>query len=183
MSIPIGQHLRAVRKAKGLTLQQLASRTGFSIGYLSNIERDLVSPTVSVLSDICSALNVDMTTFLQPLSPKTPVFKKSAREMVYSSDAARIKYESITPNGFPLKGLCVTISPGGTSSGMTGEEVKMHTHTSDELGIVIQGTLELTIGEDTYFLEEGDTFCIESGIPHWYKNAGDTVSIHYSINT
>ena len=184
MAMPIGQHLRNIRKKSSMTLQQLSSHTGFSIGYLSNIERDLVSPTITVLSSICAVLDTDLTSFLQPLSPKVPVLKKSARETVYSSQSAKVKYESITPNGFKLKGLCITIQPGCTSSGseFDVDSFKPHSHTSDELGIILQGTLSLVIGDKTYNLEQGDSFCIESGVSHWYMNTGETVSVHYSIN-
>jgi transcriptional regulator with XRE-family HTH domain len=185
LPISIGSHLRAIRKSQSMTLQQLSSQTGFSIGYLSNIERDLVSPTIQVLSDICTALSIDMTTFLQPLSAKKPVFKKADREIVYQSTSQKVQYESITPDGFPLKGLCVILQPGGTSTEGQDENGNSlpHAHASDELGIVLQGTLELMIGKKKYLLEEGHSFCIESGVPHWYKNTGDGVSIHYSINT
>lgn len=184
MVMPIGQHLRTIRKKNAMTLQQLSARTGFSIGYLSNIERDLVSPTITVLSTICAALDTDLTSFLQPLSPKVPVLKKSDRETVYSSDSAKVRYEAITPDGFRLKGLCITIQPGCTSSGADPDDdsFRPHAHASDELGIVIQGTLRLIIGGKTYCLEEGDSFCIESGVSHWYMNTGDTVSVHYSVN-
>lgn len=185
MSMPIGQHLRSIRKTKAMTLQQLADRTGLSIGYLSSVERDLVSPTVRALSDICAALETDMTSFLQPLSPRRQVLRKAARETVFGGELARLRYEAITPGGFRMKGLCITVAPGGTScelEGLTDGSRRLHTHASDELGIILQGTLELVIGDQTYYLEEGDTFCIESGVPHWFRNPGNVDSIHYSIN-
>lgn len=183
--MPIGQHLRSVRKNCDMTLKQLAVRTGLSIGYLSNIERDIVSPTIAVLSDICAALGVELTSFLQPLSPKTPVLKKADRETVYVSASSKVKYESITPNGFRLKGLCVVVAPGGTSGELEedDEEATPHSHTGDELGIILQGALELIVGDSIYPVGEGDTFSIEANTPHWYKNAGDRTCVFYSVIT
>ncbi len=181
MLASIGPQLRTIRKAKALTLKQLSERSGLSIGYLSNIERDLTSPTISTLFDLCKVLGVDMSAFLEPFSTKEHILRKRDRETVFYFEPSKAKYEAISPKDSKLKGYCITIEPEGVSGGTADREP--HSHSNDEIGVILQGTLELTIGNQTYFLEEGDTFCIEANTPHSYKNSGKTDSIHYCFST
>ena len=83
----IGEKLKTIRKEKGLTLQQLADETGLSIGFLSNLERDLSSPTVSALHKICEVLGTEMFTVLRPSPDGGIVVRKDERRETFYSRA------------------------------------------------------------------------------------------------
>lgn len=175
----IGQRLKTLRKARSMTLQQVSNASGLSIGYLSNLERDLTSPTISSLFKLCDILGEDVSTFLQPFEKKTHIVKRDERKTVYYFKSSKIRYESITQKGVKLKGYCITISPGGVSGGNYNNAGQYHN--SDEIGIIHQGSLEITIGNETYCLDTGDAFYVEANHPHYYRNNGDEDCVLYCI--
>ena len=176
----VGERLKALRKAQSLTLQQLADETGLSIGYLSNLERDRTSPTIAALFKICSVLQEDISTFLQAYDKKTHVIRKDERETTYFK-ASKVKFESITQKGAALKGYCITVAPGGVSGG--SHEARPQAHNNDEIGIILSGSVEFMIGDETYILNEGDTLYIEANTPHHFRNTGKVDCILYNITT
>lgn len=78
----LGEKIKAIRKKLGYTLQELSEKTELSIGFLSNIERDLNSPSISNLQQICQALNVNLMEILDNTLNLSPVTKKEEREEI-----------------------------------------------------------------------------------------------------
>lgn len=68
----LGEQIRLHRKRFGYTLQQLSQKTHISVGYLSNIERDMASPTVELLDIICNALRIDIVELLRASAVPRP---------------------------------------------------------------------------------------------------------------
>ena len=170
----IGEKLKTIRKEKGLTLQQLADETGLSIGFLSNLERDLSSPTVSALHKICEVLGTEMFTVLRPSPDGRIVVRKDERRETFYSRASKVKYEELVDGDRRIRGICLTMEPGADYGPVT----KGHPN-QDELLIVAIGTTEIEVGGVKYVLNEGDSIYVEMGTPHRYVNIGDQECVLY----
>ncbi|NLA27975.1 MAG: cupin domain-containing protein [Firmicutes bacterium] len=163
----IGPALKRIRLQKGLTLRELSSSTDLSIGFLSNLERDINNPTISSLSKVCQALGTNLVDFLQnPKQKQGLIVRKHERERYFYSKSSGITYELVSVDDKMLRAVCITIEPGGDYGKVpTG-------HEGEEFGLVLSGTLEITVEDETFTLNEGDSIYIDANVPHKYRNAG-----------
>ena len=170
----IGEKIKAIRKNKDYTLKQLADITGLSIGFLSNIERDLNSPSISNLQQICSALGVNLMEVFDEEAGNNPITRATEREEIFNNTESSVKVESLLNGKASLNGIAITLDEGNnTFSDMSWG------HGYDEIGIVIKGALEIELDKVVYQLNEGDSIYIREGTPHRYKNPNDGMSIVY----
>jgi transcriptional regulator with XRE-family HTH domain len=163
----LGEKLKELRKRRGYTLQQLSEITGFSIGFLSNVERNMTSPTVSSLQKLCEVFNIKMVELIQPSEEDKIVVKKEERREIYKSIKSRVKYELLTEGNKKIQGVCITMEPGADYGDVS------RGHAEEELGFVAKGKMEIIVEEISYVLNEGDTIYIESNKPHKYRNIGE----------
>lgn len=170
----IGENIKLRRKGMGLTLQQVADETGLSIGFLSNMERNLCSPTISALQKICEALGTEMFAVLRPSSEERIVVKRDERNEMFYSSTSKVKYEAIVDGDKRIKGCCITLEPGADYGPVAKGHLK-----EDELLVVAKGTMEIELNGVKYILNEGDSIYIEMGIPHKYINIGDKECVLY----
>lgn len=171
----LGPMIRETRKARGLTLQQLARATKLSVGYLSEIERGISSPVVTALHDIANALDVTVGWFFQNETGVDPaergliVRAVNRRSLSYASG---ITDQLLSPHLQGQLELLLSRFPPGTGSGETP-----YTHRGEEAGIVLQGAMELWIGDKSFVLRDGDSFSFPSTTPHRYHNVGKKEAI------
>jgi len=166
--LELGERLKNLRKKRGLTLKQLSEITGLSVGFLSNIERELNSPTISSLRKICDSLNISFFELLKPNIQEQRIVRSSERTELVNSRMSKTRYEMLTVGANKkMQPICITMAPGGFS----GEAALGHE--GEEFGYVIKGKLEIEVGGETFWLEEGDSVYIEEFVPHRYRNAGD----------
>jgi len=161
----LGERIKEIRKQRRMTLQNMSDKTGLSIAFISKVERGLTSPTFSALLEICKALEVDLANLAQPFEELHPLIKKNERIQMFPLADGRIKHEFGTQGSRKIKGLWITLAAGTTDVSRG--------HPEDELGIVFQGALKVIVGKDTFVVEEGDTFYIESQVPHSLTNIGN----------
>jgi transcriptional regulator with XRE-family HTH domain len=154
----LGERIKEIRKQRGMTLQNMADKTGLSIAFISKVERGLTSPTFSALLEICKALEVDLANLAQPSEELYPLIKKNGRIQMFPLADAKIKHEFGTQGSRKIKALWITLASGTTDVSRG--------HPEEELGIVVQGVLKVTVGKDIFVVEEGDTLYIESHVPH-----------------
>ena len=169
----LGEKIKAIRKKLGYTLQELSEKTELSIGFLSNIERDLNSPSISNLQQICQALNVNLVEILDNTLNLSPVTKKEEREEIFVNMESHVKVESLLNGKSNFNGIAITIEGGDTFSDMSWG------HSYSEIGVVITGELEIEVDKEIFLLKEGDSIVIKEGAPHRYKNPKDTPSVVY----
>ncbi|OIQ35309.1 MAG: Cro/Cl family transcriptional regulator [Roseobacter sp. MedPE-SWchi] len=166
----IGQRMRELRKAKGLTLKQLAATTDLSIGYLSQLERQDADPSIRALNVIGKALGVGINWFFpDPDAEQNPeigyVVRADRRRALRF--ASGIKDELLSPSlAGQLEMVLTTFEPGASS----GEE--LYAHRGEEAGFIVEGQLEVTIKEQVFLLAVGDTIQFASDQPHRYRNPG-----------
>ena len=175
----IGGDIRGLRKARGLTLTDLAEASGLSIGYLSLLERDRATPSIKALHAVSRALGVTISWFFEasdtPEAERDLVVRRARRRRLDYS--AGLVDELLSPN---LSGALELLScrfPPGASSGD-----EPYTHAGEEAGVVIRGRLELWVDGRTVTLEAGDSFGFQSTLPHRYRNPGpDETEVIWAI--
>ena len=165
----IGREVRSLRKARGLTLSDVAEASGLSIGYLSLLERDRATPSINALHAISRALGVTVSWFFEagavPDAERNLVVRRTRRRRLDFS--AGIVDELLSPSLAGALELLASRFPPGASS---GEEP--YTHAGEEAGVVIRGRLELWVDGKSFLLEAGDSFGFPSSLPHRYRNPG-----------
>jgi transcriptional regulator with XRE-family HTH domain len=175
----IGSDIRGLRKARGLTLTDLAEASGLSIGYLSLLERNRATPSIKALHAVSRALGVTISWFFEasdtPEEERDLVVRRARRRRLDYS--AGLVDELLSPN---LSGALELLScrfPPGASSGDDP-----YTHAGEEAGVVIRGRLELWVDGRTVTLEAGDSFGFQSTLPHRYRNPGpDETEVIWAI--
>ena len=165
----IGGQLRDLRKAKRLTLHEVADAAGISVSYLSQIERNVSRLPIGVLKRIADVLGVHMNWFFQMGPQGAPeerdIIVRAANRRNLSFTGLGITEELLSPNlSGPLELLISTIHPGADS--------EYYTHDGAEAGLVMAGTMELWVGEQHFRLHQGDSFAFLSTEPHRCANLG-----------
>lgn len=165
---PLARRIRALRRAKRLTLRDLATSAGVTESFLSQVERGLASPSISTLRRIAAGLDESIgSLFADDLEPGRLVRSSERRVLEYPGLGARDEFLTASRGG-RLQVILSVIDPGGG----TGDEP--YTHESDEeCVIILEGSLDLWIGETYYHLTEGDSITHSSRLPHWNRNPGD----------
>jgi transcriptional regulator with XRE-family HTH domain len=167
----LGLQLRQRRRVKGLTLTQLSQQSRLSVGLLSQIERGLSSPSLKSMTQICTALGIPMSWLFEISSTQNPaekglVVRRGSRRRLDLGTYGVTK-ELLSPDlGGEMQIYLVSIRPGGQSGPET------YTHRGEEGGLVLAGTLELTVDGRIVVLYEGDSFRFSSSLAHRFSNPG-----------
>ena len=191
-----GSRIREMRKRRGLTLKEVAEATGYTIGHISQIERDLKSPSLVALRKIAACLNCSEVWLIMDdseLSAKSSEEGKKSKESYLMRKENRIpmkipeidvSYSIFTPSKLPnaqeaqMTGLIVRLKPN------TWVTEKMISHGNyDESLLLLKGELELRIDNSTYMIYEGDSFYIPKNCLHNYLNTSNeeaTILVYFS---
>lgn len=165
----LGNKIREVRLGKGMKLSELADRTGLSTSYISLLERDLTSPSISSLRKIAEVLEVPLFHFLIEESKSSILTRKGERKKL-ALPKSNIIYEYVTPIPFSdqvrpkLEVVYTELEPDSWSSD------EPMSHKADECFIVLEGEVEIEVGAESYKMYQGDSLYIEAMIPHRYYN-------------
>lgn len=166
-TLSIGQKVNDWRKANSLTLQQLAQKTDLTAGYISQVENDKASPSISTLKKISNALGVRIIDFFADEvinDPKVltqdqwtkvllPGWKADVRQLVHIVGTKRMQpFYTVIPS--------------------KGRSREPYAHQGEEFGIVLEGDLTLTVGEEIYELRPMTSFYYSSLLPHSWVNNG-----------
>jgi transcriptional regulator with XRE-family HTH domain len=191
MQDDLGLEIKRHRERAGMSQRELARRLSISHSAVSQIESGKARPSVSTLYEIITELGMSLDKlFGSPLrqSPReTLVFESTgdARNDRSGSDGQErlqrsntrvgidlesgVRWERLTAQADdPVDFLYVIYDVGGSSS----EGGRFIRHSGREYGIVLTGTLEVTVGFDTYVLSPGDSICFNSTTPHVLRNIG-----------
>ena len=176
-AVPVGERIKTIRSQRGLSLEDLASRTGYDVAMLRQIEEDMVSPPLGVMVKLSKALEMKMG-YLISSGESRPysVIRKADRKPIsrYASKKGvkyGYAYESLAPQkkDRSMEPFLVTLEPAD-------EEPEMSTHDGEEFIFVLDGEMEVRIGEDTQILEPGDCIYYDSTEPHVVKTRGDKIT-------
>lgn len=162
----VGQRLRDVRQARGLSLKAVSGATGLSIGYLSQVERGLSSPSLRALTRVADLLGVGLgALFGGPEdSPADGIVTRAGARAALTLWRAGITKQLLTQGDGSLSLFQMQLAPLAG----TGDEPLVHD--GEEAGLVMEGALVLTVEGLTAELGPGDSFRFASRRPHRYRN-------------
>ncbi len=166
---PLGERLRLRRKALKLTLQEVADQAGFSVGFISQIERGITVPSLVSLISVCRVLKVEIGSFFKQPKNDAPVTRREGRP-VYGLGGITgnaVTYERLSA-AFPgnvLRSTLIHEPPGFRSEPMS--------HEGEEIFFMVEGALTIEIDGEVMILETGDTAHFPSTRTHTTWNHTD----------
>jgi transcriptional regulator with XRE-family HTH domain len=162
----IGARLRSIRRDRGMTMAELAAATGLTSGFLSQLERDLTSVSLSSLARICSALDVRFGDVLDDAPTGAIIRRKDARAWTGIGSHVDLLLSSRDETRFHL--MESHIPPGA------GAGEALYTFPADvELVYVLSGSLELQAEGRLFRVDAGDTVTYSPREPHTWRNPSD----------
>lgn len=169
----LGADLRALRKARGVTLADLAARLGRSVGWLSQVERDISAPSIPELRQMAKALGVPMSLFFgqTPADPREAGFvvRKNARRPI-GGGAAGLVEELLSPD---LTDSFEVVHSEFLPGAALDEPAQRPTQ---ELAYLVSGQLKIWVGDDEFILQAGDTIRLR-GQPMRWANPFDETAV------
>ena len=159
----IGQKVRELRIAKNLTQEELADRSELSKGFISQLERDLTSPSIATLMDILQCLGTTVSEFFQEEPEDQIVFRNEDYFEKIDSELGS-KTEWIIPNAQKnmMEPIRLTLAPGGA----TYPDLP---HEGEEFGYVLQGSVKIHVGNKVYKAKKGESFYFTPHAKHYIE--------------
>lgn len=168
----LGTRLKERRQEIGMSIKELAEKTGLTSGFISQIEHGLAEPSITSLRNISNVLGVAVFYFLLDDFSVNPVVKKNERRVLKFSKSD-LTYELLSPDlNRQMEMFMAKLKPGEYTS------KELEYHTGEEAIHVLKGCLKIYIGDSEYILEEGDTIHFDSTRPHKIMNFSD-VELQY----
>jgi len=172
--IEIGKKIREIRELKQITINQVAKETGFTPSFISQFERGLTKASVSSLRKITSSLNIELSTLFEDDDEsaksahrnKPTIIRKNKRKRLDYPDGKSIDYLLTNLSG-EFEVIYSKLEPGGFSGDLISH------NSVEECVIVLKGQLAVTIDNNRYTLEKGDTITFSSLSPHGWENIGE----------
>ena len=172
MDLAVGRRIRDLRHGRKLSLETVAAKTKLSVGFLSQIERGLSSPSLRVLATLADVLGVGIAGLFgaRPSDGSSEgVVTRAPQRAELKLWRSGISKQLLSPGGSDgrLNLFLVHMEPGGS----TGDE--LYTHDGEEAGLVLEGEMRLTVDAETWTLKTGDSFRFTSRRPHRFSNPAD----------
>jgi transcriptional regulator with XRE-family HTH domain len=166
----LGYAIRTQRKKCGMTLVDLAEKTDFSISYISQIERNLLTPSIATLRKLAEALGIPAGQLMLKdgglASAPVAVVRRNERKQL-AFPGSSIHYELLTPDMRRRSSLLWVEAPPGSESGPS------FSHEGEDGVVVLKGTIDVEVGGVWHHLEAGDSIYFNAGIPHRWRNGGN----------
>jgi quercetin dioxygenase-like cupin family protein len=155
----IGDRIRLMRKNLNLDLDQLSAKTGYAVEYLNQVEEGKTAPPVGALIQISRALAVDSATLLAEE-------KKIERRKSYRKRTKAYSYKSLTPDAEDkhLWAYLITLDP------KKAHEMVEYKHEGEEFVYVLEGKVEIQVGQESNILKKGSSLHFNSGTGHNLRN-------------
>lgn len=171
----IGKRMKELRVFYGLTQQELADRAELTKGFISQLERNQNTPSVSTLLDIIQCLGTTPAEFFAESGPEQIVFKQDDYFEKISDETV---IEWVIPNAQKnsMEPIRLTLKPGGVSE-------ELPPHEGEEFGYVLKGTVKLIFGTQKYTLHAGESFAFSSTKRHHLENSSKHDAIVLWVTT
>lgn len=182
--IKIGSRLRHARHVHRLKLRELAEKVGCSESLLSKIENDKVQPSLQMLHRILSQLDSSIAHLFSRTSDNEHIVMRAGERQIIPTgpnnprkkSGVQLEWLVPYPDSRLLSGSIHIVAPGGGSEGLIS-------HEGEEVGYILEGELELTVGAENFHLKAGDSFFFTSDKSHGYRNPGKAQTRIIWINT
>ena len=166
----IGKKIKELRTLKGQTQEELADRAELSKGFISQLERDLTSPSITTLMDILQCLGTDLKDFFSDESEEQIVFHDEDYFEKTDLELNNV-IEWIIPNAQKneMEPIRLTLQPGGST-------YPDNPHEGEEFGYILSGSIKIHLGQKIYKAKKGESFYFTSNKTH-YIEAGKTGAV------
>lgn len=157
----IGAKLKELRILKGLTQEKLADRAELSKGFISQLERDLTSPSIATLLDILQCLGTSVNEFFNETPEEQIVFEKTDYFEKYDAELkSTVKW--IIPNAQKnvMEPILLTLDAGGGTC-------PDNPHEGEEFGYILQGSVSIHLGNKVYRAKKGESFYFSADKKHY----------------
>ena len=170
----IGNKLKELRVLKGLTQEELADRAELSKGFISQLERNLTSPSITTLMDILQCLGTSIGEFFNEAPDEQIVFGKQDY-FVKEDTEYKNEIKWIIPNAQKntMEPIYLTLEAGGSTCPDTP-------HEGEEFGYILQGTVSIHLGNKTYKAKKGESFYYTADKTHFLSSKSGAVLIWVS---
>ena len=170
----IGNKLKELRVLKGLTQEELADRSELSKGFISQLERNLTSPSITTLMDILQCLGTSIGEFFNEAPDEQIIFGKQDY-FVKEDTEYKNEIKWIIPNAQKntIEPIYLTLQAGGSTCPDTP-------HEGEEFGYVLQGTVSIHLGSKTYKAKKGESFYYTADKTHFLSSKNGATLIWVS---
>ncbi|MEE1242392.1 helix-turn-helix domain-containing protein [Frisingicoccus sp.] len=171
----IGRKIKELRLQNDLTLENLASRSELTKGFLSQVERNLTSPSISTLEDILEALGTNLSDFFREEKEEQVVF---STQDFFVDEQDDYTIEWVIPNAQKneMEPILLTLHPHKQSQ-------ELQSHQGEEFGYVLKGAVTLVQGNKKYKIKAKETFYINGKTSHYLYNHGSSDAVVLWITT
>lgn len=165
----IGPRLQGVRQGQGISQRELARRAGLTHGTISFIERDKISPSIGTMRAILHVLGLTLSDFFSSERQRGPRYFFQKDELLeVGTGGVSLRQVGDTLTDRPLQVLLETYAPG-TETAREPYRVEQ----GEEGGVVIEGEIEATIGDEVRILRKFDAYLFPTSLPHKLRNISD----------
>jgi len=163
----IGEKLRELRIQRNLTQEELADRCELSKGFISQVERDLASPSIATLKDLSECLGSNLKTFFADETSEKIVF--APQDMFEKEDGEGKKITWLIPDAQKnsMEPILLELEPGCQSN-------VLPPHEGEEFGYVLEGQIRLLAGKRKFTVKQGYSFCLHPSTTHSLQNTGQS---------
>lgn len=173
----LGGRIRHARRVMHLTMTQVAAKASCSESLISKIENGQATPSLAMLHRIAAALDTNIAALTSEDAPlDSPVLQHGKRPVIQTGGGIALERLVLAKRGGLLQANIHIVQPGVEADGQI-------VHAGEEVGYVLEGQIELQLGDERYLILAGDAFTFSSQIPHGYRNTGNTVARILWVNT
>ena len=174
----IGEKLRQLRQQRGLTQEELADRCELSKGFISQVERNLASPSIATLTDMLECLGVSLAAFFSDKDGEKTVFAPQDLFVKADAETLRGSVTWLVPNAQKndMEPILIELGEGGQTQEMPPSE-------GEEFGFVLSGTITLRVDGKPHKVKTGESFCLHSNAPHAIENNGKRTAQFLWVST
>lgn len=167
--LDIGEKLRQLRLQRGLTQEDMADRCELSKGFISQVERNLASPSIATLTDMLECLGSSLSQFFSEAKAEKTVFAPQDMFVKEDAEGMRGSVTWLVPDAQKntMEPILVEMDEGG-------ETYPLPPHEGEEFGYVLSGSVYLVTGDKKTRVRTGCSFCIHPRQAHHLINAGKT---------
>ena len=174
----LGNKIKEKRKLLMLTQQELANRCELTKGYISQLENNLASPSISTLEDILEVLGSSLSEFFANDESQEKVVYQKDEFFEKEDEELKHKIEWLVPNSlkYEMEPILITLKPGGKSD-------FDEPHPGEEFGYVLDGEITLKLGNKHYKVKKGESFYYPASKSHQIENNTNKVALVIWIST
>jgi len=174
----IGKELKRIRVSQGMTLEELSNKCGYSKALISRVETGSVSPSLTSLMKMVSSLGLKLHDLFTSIERgQASVVRKGEEKKFYTEGNASMEFMATDIAMKKMEPVRITVPTGYVS----GEKPEIHY--GEEFIFVMGGKVEMTAGDETHKLGQGDSIYLAAGTPHTWRNVGKDEAKIISVAT